>query len=75
MTRYLLLVKGSAPIAVSAAIAHNCFYITSTDKQEPHSTTLHVSTESDLNLWFCEPPSRPPYPDGTLLFWSEEPTP
>ena len=33
------------------------------------STETLVSIANRLNIWLCERPTTPPYPDGALLFW------
>lgn len=76
MEKQHLLIKGSLDDARAALTAHGVgpAELTVSQQLDPNADYASVSVivaieENVLIAWFCEPPTQPPYPPGTLLYY------
>jgi hypothetical protein len=68
-----LTVKGAKEKAVASAEKHGCKNVKVFDESKDKKNTFldaEVSPEV-LSKWFAKAPNQPPFPDGTLLYFSE----
>ena len=82
--RYQLIIKADPEQSIAALAKHTSTLfgpapeIVGSDSSAPYETSLIVdfagetrtAIESALNIWFVEPPYKPPFDLGSLLFWS-----
>lgn len=73
----LLIVKGSREAAFAAAEAHSVSFWFETESNTKSlgyvETYLRVPSHFSAKIydWFAEPTANEPFPDGTLLFFTE----
>lgn len=71
--RILLIIKGDKFVAASAATARGIPMIFERERIGGEETTGVVSSDFRAKVvsWFTEEPGQAPFPQGTLLFYSE----